>query len=66
MAFGEVFERFVRECAACVMRRALLENIFSPVGPSSSRRNEKNSDINDVNLNQKTYKADLQRAGWKA
>jgi IS4 transposase len=30
MVFGEVFERFVRECPACVMHRALLENIFAP------------------------------------
>jgi IS4 transposase len=30
MVFGDVFERFVRECPACVMHRALMENIFSP------------------------------------
>ena len=30
MVFSAVFERFVQECPACVMHRALLENIFSP------------------------------------
>ena len=30
MVFGEVFERFVRACPACVMHRALMENIFAP------------------------------------
>ncbi len=30
MVFGDVFERFARECPACVMHRALMENIFSP------------------------------------
>jgi len=31
MVFGELFERFVRSCPACVMHRALMENIFAPV-----------------------------------
>jgi IS4 transposase len=30
MVFAEVFERFVKKCPACVMHRALMENIFSP------------------------------------
>lgn len=30
MVFNDVFERFVRECPACVMHRALMENVFSP------------------------------------
>lgn len=30
MVFGELFERFVQSCPACVMHRALMENIFSP------------------------------------
>lgn len=30
MVFAEVFERFVRTCPACVMHRALMENIFAP------------------------------------
>jgi len=30
MVFSDVFERFVRECPACVMHRALMENVFSP------------------------------------
>ena len=30
MVFDEVFERFVRACPACVMHRALMENIFAP------------------------------------
>jgi len=30
MVFGDLFEQFVRECPACVMHRALMENIFSP------------------------------------
>ena len=29
MVFGELFERFVQSCPACVMQRALMENIFS-------------------------------------
>jgi len=31
MVFGELFERFVQSCPACVMQRALMENIFSSV-----------------------------------
>jgi hypothetical protein len=30
MVFGELFERFVESCPACVMHRALMENVFSP------------------------------------
>ena len=30
MLFGAVFEQFVRESPACVMHRALMENIFAP------------------------------------
>jgi hypothetical protein len=30
MIFGEVFERFVASCPACVMYRALMENMFAP------------------------------------
>jgi IS4 transposase len=30
MVFGDLFERFVQSCPACVMHRALMENIFSP------------------------------------
>lgn len=30
MVFSELFERFVQACPACVMHRALLENIFAP------------------------------------
>jgi IS4 transposase len=30
MVFAEVFERFVKACPACVMHRALMENVFSP------------------------------------
>src|SRR4029078_2732176 len=30
MVFGAVFERFVQSCPACVMHRALLENVFAP------------------------------------
>jgi hypothetical protein len=31
MLFGAVFEQFVRESPACVMHRALMENVFAPV-----------------------------------
>ena len=31
MVLGEVFERFARSTPACVMHRAVMENIFSPV-----------------------------------
>ena len=30
MIFGEVFERFVASCPACVMYRALMEYMFAP------------------------------------
>ena len=30
MVLGTVFERFVASCPACVMFRALMENIFAP------------------------------------
>jgi hypothetical protein len=30
MVFAEVFERFVKSCPACVMHRALMDNIFAP------------------------------------
>jgi hypothetical protein len=30
MIFGEVFERFVASCPACVMFRALMEHVFAP------------------------------------
>jgi len=30
MVFSELFERFVESCPACVMQRALMENVFSP------------------------------------
>jgi Transposase DDE domain len=30
MVFGDVFERFVASCPACVMFRALMEHIFAP------------------------------------
>ena len=30
MVFGELFERFVKASPACVMHRALMENIFGP------------------------------------
>jgi Transposase DDE domain len=30
MIFGEVFERFVASCPACVMFRALMDNLFAP------------------------------------
>lgn len=30
MVFSDLFEQFVRESPACVMHRALMENIFSP------------------------------------
>jgi hypothetical protein len=30
MVFAEIFERFVKKCPACVMHRALMENVFSP------------------------------------
>jgi len=30
MVFGELFERFVQSCPACVMQRALMENVFAP------------------------------------
>lgn len=29
MVFGELFERFAKSCPACVMHRALMENIFA-------------------------------------
>lgn len=30
MVFSELFERFAESCPACVMHRALLENVFAP------------------------------------
>src|SRR5262245_7438281 len=30
MVFGDLFERFARSCPACVMYRALMENLFAP------------------------------------
>jgi DDE family transposase len=30
MVFNELFERFVKACPACVMHRALMENVFAP------------------------------------
>jgi len=30
MVFGDLFERFARSCPACVMHRALMENLFAP------------------------------------
>lgn len=30
MVFAEVFDRFVTSCPACVMHRALMDNIFAP------------------------------------
>ena len=30
MVFSDLFERYVQDCPACVMHRALMENIFAP------------------------------------
>ena len=30
MVFSKLFERFAESCPACVMHRALLENVFAP------------------------------------